>query len=57
MSGKEKMTAEIEVLREVLASLIRNKEDLLDPEILWASKQLDIALNEYNRRMIGQVGR
>ncbi len=57
MSNKDKMTAEIEILRETLTSLIKNKESLLDPEVLWASRQLDIALNKYNKLTIHQVTR
>lgn len=57
MSSREKMTAEIEILREALTSLIKNKENLLDPEVLWASRQLDIALNEYHRIGMKQAAR
>jgi archaellum component FlaC len=40
---------DIEILRDKLMSLIRSKDDLLNPEVLEASMLLDNAINDYNR--------
>lgn len=47
MRGSDKIMENIENLREKLLSLIQVKEDLVDPEIIRASKMLDTALDEY----------
>lgn len=48
MSMKE-LQDRIEVFRELLADTIQTKSSLIDPEIVYMSKQLDRLLNEYNR--------
>ena len=40
---------DIEILRAKLSNLIQTKNDLLDPEVLEASKLLDNAINDYNK--------
>jgi len=47
MKSSDRITENIETLRERLLNLIKTKEDLLDPEIVKASTLLDRALDEY----------
>ena len=49
MIRDEKIAQDIEALRERLMSLIKLKDNLLDPDVVKASKQLDHVLNEYNK--------
>jgi len=44
-----KLLKKIRFLRNKLVELVEVKGDLLDPEVLNVSKQLDIVLNEYNK--------
>lgn len=54
---REKLLArEIEDLRTDLQTVIEEKKELIDPEVLKASQSLDKVLNQYYRmsRMNGQ---
>lgn len=42
--------ARIRYLRNNMHNLIEQKDNLLDPEIIRISQQLDILLNKYNLR-------
>lgn len=48
MSELEKLLGKIEETRTKLIQLLNKKENLLDPEVIAASKMLDSILNEYN---------
>lgn len=48
MTELKKLICKIENLRKELNALILEKQDLLDPDVVSASKKLDEALNEYN---------
>ncbi|HHY24378.1 MAG TPA: aspartyl-phosphate phosphatase Spo0E family protein [Clostridiaceae bacterium] len=43
-----KLICKIKELRKELNTLILEKQDLLDPDVIAASKKLDDVLNEYN---------
>lgn len=47
MAELNKLICKIENLRKKLNDLILEKQDLLDPDVIDASKKLDEALNEY----------
>jgi len=53
LTEKEKklveLSGKIQNLRKYIHKLIEKKNDLLDPEVLTASKMLDAVLNEYNK--------
>lgn len=49
MAEIEEVVAEIEDLRKRLNELIKEKKDLLDPQVIVASQMLDAILNEYNK--------
>lgn len=48
MSKIQDVEVEIQNLREKLTELITQKENLLDPQVIKASKMLDSILNEYS---------
>lgn len=48
MYNKKEINKKVEELREELQKLIAEKDDLLDEEVIVASKNLDDALNEYH---------
>lgn len=48
MSKIQDIEVEIQRLREKLTELIEQKENLLNPEVIAASKVLDSSLNEYS---------
>lgn len=50
----EQLLKMIEELRNYIHTLIDNKNNILDPEILAASKMLDVLLNEYARQLKGK---
>lgn len=54
MRSSDKIMENIENLREKLLRLIQVKEDLVDPEIIRASKMLDTALDEYYSLFAGK---
>ncbi|WP_026887637.1 aspartyl-phosphate phosphatase Spo0E family protein [Clostridium beijerinckii] len=49
MGKLQNINRKINELRGILHELIEEKANLLDHEIILASKELDNALNEYNR--------
>ncbi|KOR25354.1 aspartyl-phosphate phosphatase Spo0E family protein [Clostridium sp. L74] len=50
MSELEDLLKDIDILREQLNELINKKQDnLVDPEVVAASKVLNAALNQYNK--------
>lgn len=49
MSKIYNIEVEIQNLRENLTELIAQKESLLDPQVIAASKMLDSILNEYSK--------
>ncbi|WP_234121530.1 aspartyl-phosphate phosphatase Spo0E family protein [Clostridium hydrogenum] len=49
MSKIYDIEVEIQNLRENLTELIAQKENLLDPQVIAASKMLDSILNEYSK--------
>ncbi|HOS69449.1 MAG TPA: aspartyl-phosphate phosphatase Spo0E family protein [Bacillota bacterium] len=49
MADIDAINSDIEVLRDMLMSLIHSKGDLLNAEVLEASIRLDNALYEHNR--------
>lgn len=49
MSKIYNIEVEIQNLRENLTELIGQKENLLDPQVIAASKMLDSILNEYSK--------
>ena len=48
MTELNKLICKIKELRKELNTLILEKQDLLDPDVIAASKKLDDVLNEYN---------
>jgi hypothetical protein len=56
MKSLDNILGNIEELRSKLLRLIQVKEDLLDPEVVKASKLLDRALDEYYRTLAGRIG-
>lgn len=48
MSNKELLLKKIEEIRALMNKLIEEKDELIDPEIVEVSQQLDRLLNEYN---------
>ncbi|MCM0648651.1 aspartyl-phosphate phosphatase Spo0E family protein [Clostridium swellfunianum] len=49
MSELEDLLKDVEILREQLNQLINDKQgNLIDPEVVTASKILNAALNQYN---------
>ncbi len=48
MTKLNELIYKIEDLRKELNTLILEKQDLLDPDVVAASKKLDDALNEYD---------
>lgn len=52
MADMNTILSNIETLREKLLSLLRTKNELLDPEVLKASTLLDNAINDYNMQII-----
>ncbi len=56
MSEIREILKKIHILREDLNRLIKsNQGDLADPQILEASKKLDLVLNEYNRMIENKI--
>lgn len=55
MSKVQDIEVEIQKLREKLTELIEQKENLLNPEVIAASKILDSSLNEYSEIISGKV--
>ncbi len=49
MSEIKEIIKNIEYLRKHMDSLIKEGKDLLDPEVIVASQQLDAILNKYNK--------
>lgn len=49
MQNIENINKKICKMRQALQDLINEKSNLLDPEIIFASQELDEALNEYNK--------
>lgn len=47
MLAKEELLIKIDIMRKYLTDLLKNKNDLLDPEVIIASKMLDDILNSY----------
>lgn len=60
MSEKKEKLVELSVrihnLKKHIYELIDKKNDLLDPEILAASKMLDALLNEYDKLINDKIG-
>ncbi len=56
MGKLQNINRKINELREILHKLIEEKANLLDHEIILASKELDNALNEYNK-LISKMGK
>lgn len=48
MCETKNITEKIEEVRNKMNDLIKEKGDLLDPEVIIASQMLDSVLNEYN---------
>jgi stage 0 sporulation regulatory protein len=48
MCETKNITEKIEEVRKKMNDLIKEKGDLLDPEVIIASQMLDSVLNEYN---------
>ncbi|HHY05189.1 MAG TPA: aspartyl-phosphate phosphatase Spo0E family protein [Thermoanaerobacterales bacterium] len=48
MCETKNITEKIEEVRNKMNDLIKEKGDLLDPEVIIASQMLDAVLNEYN---------
>jgi stage 0 sporulation regulatory protein len=48
MCETKNITEKIEEVRKKMNDLIKEKGDLLDPEVIIASQMLDAVLNEYN---------
>lgn len=48
MENLENINKKICEMREALQDLINKKTNLIDPEVVAASQELDKALNEYN---------
>lgn len=55
MSKVQDIEVEIQKLREKLTELIEQKENLLNPEVIAASKILDSSLNEYSQIISDKV--
>lgn len=55
MSKVQDVEVEIQKLREKLTELIEQKENLLNPEVIAASKILDSSLNEYSEIISDKV--
>lgn len=56
MSEVEKLLNNVELLRNQLDKLIQDKNcNLLDSEVILASKILDVALNQYNKFIKGKI--
>ncbi|MCD2346189.1 aspartyl-phosphate phosphatase Spo0E family protein [Clostridium guangxiense] len=55
MSKIHDVEVEIQNLREKLTELIMQKENLLDPQVIAASKMLDSILNEYSEIISDKV--
>lgn len=49
MSEVRSLISRIEEARSTLNKLIKDKNDLVNPEVVRASKELDILLNIYNK--------
>lgn len=47
----ERIKCKINELRKKLIQLINEKQNLLDPDVVSTSQQLDDVLNEYNKMM------
>lgn len=48
MENNKNINKKIREMREALVDIINEKSNLLDPEVIAASQELDEALNEYN---------
>ena len=57
MSKIQDIEVEIQKLREKLTELIEQKENLLDPQVVAASKILDSSLNKYSEIISDKVER
>lgn len=55
MSKIQDIEVEIRKLREKLTELIEQKENLLDPQVIAASKMLDSSLNKYTEIISDKV--
>ncbi|MBC2581305.1 aspartyl-phosphate phosphatase Spo0E family protein [Clostridium sp. DJ247] len=44
-----KLIIKIDEMREIMCKLIQEKSDLIDPEIVAVSQELDSVLNKYNK--------
>lgn len=55
MSKIKNIEVEIQKLREELTELIEQKENLLDPQVIAASKMLDSSLNKYSEIISDKV--
>ncbi|WP_026888339.1 aspartyl-phosphate phosphatase Spo0E family protein [Clostridium beijerinckii] len=49
MKEMENINNKINVMRKLLQDLINEKSNLLDPDVILASQELDEILNEYNK--------
>ncbi|HEY5560200.1 MAG TPA: aspartyl-phosphate phosphatase Spo0E family protein [Clostridiaceae bacterium] len=58
MSELEELLKDVEILRDKLERVIQEKYgNLVDPEVVSASKILNAALNEYNKVMDDKIGK
>lgn len=58
MSELEDLLKDVEILRGQLEQLINSKQgNLVDPEVVAASKILNAALNQYNRFIADKINK
>lgn len=55
MSDLKKICTKIQAMRDEMQNLIEQKNSLLDPEVLTASRMLDVMLNEYNKMLNSKI--
>lgn len=48
MDNIEELTIKIDEMRKIMCDLIQEKSNLVDPDVVQASQNLDKALNEYH---------
>lgn len=54
MDKIDKLMLEIDEMRKQMNDLIKEKENLVDPEVVTASQKLDSVLNDYNNILKNQ---
>lgn len=55
MEKMKRLVQKIDETRKFMNEMIKEKDSLLDPEVIAASQMLDSILNEYNKILIKKV--